>query len=89
MTVHDDGPGVEPSLRTRLFEWGARGASSAGQGIGLHAARDLAQRQRGYLETRDVTGAGATFVLGLPIDLADSRGTGHGTDGSSLQPGLA
>jgi signal transduction histidine kinase len=90
VVVHDEGPGVDPALRTRLFEWGVRGASSSGQGIGLHAARDLAQQQRGYLRTRDVRRGGATFVLGLPLDRTGSRGDEHlGDDGSSLQPGLA
>ena len=77
VAVHDNGPGVDPSLRTRLFEWGARGAASTGQGIGLHLARDLAHQQRGYLRTRDLARGGATFVLGLPLDLP-------GDDASSL-----
>ena len=47
VAVHDNGPGVDPSLRTRLFEWGARGAGSTGQGIGLHLAHDLAQTATG------------------------------------------
>ena len=73
VAVHDDGPGVDPSLRTGLFEWGVRGASSSGQGIGLHVARDLAQQQGGYLRTRHVAGGGATFVLGLPLASTDDR----------------
>lgn len=90
VAVHDDGPGVDPSVRTRLFEWGVRGASSSGQGIGLHVARDLAQQQRGYLRARDVAIGGATFVLGLPLDCTDDQRFEHpGNDGSSLQPGIA
>ena len=89
VAVHDNGPGVEPSLRTRLFEWGARGARSTGQGIGLHLAHDLAQQQRGYLRTRDVARGGATFVLGLPLERTDDQRDEHlGNDGSSLTPGI-
>ncbi len=89
VAVHDDGPGVDPSLRTELFEWGVRGASSSGQGIGLHVARDLAQQQGGYLRTRDVAKGGATFVLGLPLDSTDDQRYEHpGNDGSSLQPDI-
>ena len=89
VAVHDNGPGVDPSLRTRLFEWGARGASSTGQGIGLHVAHDLAQQQRGYLRTRDVARGGATFVLGLPLERTDDQRDEHpGNDGSSLTPGI-
>ena len=47
VAVHDDGPGVDPSLRTRLFEWGVRGAGSSGQGIGLHVARRSGATARG------------------------------------------
>jgi signal transduction histidine kinase len=71
VAVHDDGPGVDESLRTRLFTWGARGPSSTGQGIGLHIAHELAERQGGYLELRDSTSGGATFVVGLPLHRAD------------------
>ena len=89
VAVHDDGPGVDPSLRTGLFEWGVRGAGSTGQGIGLHIARDLAQQQGGYLRTGDVAGGGATFVLGLPLDITDDQPHEHPGNGvSSLQPGI-
>jgi signal transduction histidine kinase len=89
VAVHDNGPGVEPCLRTRLFEWGARGARSTGQGIGLHLAHELAQQQGGYLRTRDVARDGATFVLGLPLERTDDqRDEHHGHDGSSLAPGI-
>jgi signal transduction histidine kinase len=88
VAVHDDGPGLDPFIRTVLFEWGVRGASSSGQGIGLHLARDLAQQQGGYLRTRDDARGGATFVLGLPLGGSDDQRYEHpGTEGSSLQPG--
>lgn len=65
--VSDSGPGIAPELRERLFDWGVRGSSSRGQGIGLHIARKLAEQQAGYLTLRDVPGQrGATFVLWLP-----------------------
>ena len=90
VAVHDNGPGVDPSLRTRLFEWGARGAGSTGQGIGLHLARDLAQQQRGYLRTRDPARGGATFVLGLPLEPTDDQRVDlPGDDASTLTPGIA
>jgi signal transduction histidine kinase len=80
IVVRDDGPGVDPSLRARLFNWGARGDRSSGQGIGLHVARDLAQQQGGYLRLADGKG-GATFVLGLPVDdpteIPPQRGPGN------------
>jgi signal transduction histidine kinase len=88
VAVHDNGPGVDPFLRTRLFEWGARGASSTGQGIGLHVAQHLAHQQRGFLRTRDVAKGGATFVLGLPLERTDDQLEHLGKDGSPLTPGI-
>jgi signal transduction histidine kinase len=88
VAVHDDGPGVDESLRTRLFTWGVRGPRSTGQGIGLHIAHELAQRQGGYLELRDSRSGGATFVMGLPLDRVRNRESMHGDD-ESLEADLA
>ncbi|WGL51776.1 HAMP domain-containing sensor histidine kinase [Nocardioides sp. BP30] len=67
VVVSDDGPGIEPEVRQHLFEWGARGARSRGQGIGLHIARDLTARHGGYLRLGEGTARGATFVAGFPM----------------------
>ncbi|MFI2708338.1 sensor histidine kinase, partial [Nocardioides sp. CER28] len=86
IAVHDDGPGVDDALRTRLFDWGARGPRSSGQGIGLHIAHELMQRQGGYLEIRDGRSGGATFVMGLPrghVDQVDHHEQRDGDDDDS------
>lgn len=80
VAVHDDGPGVDESMRRRLFDWGARGPRSSGQGIGLHIAHELMQRQGGYLEIRDGRAGGATFVMGLPIGRIDHQEPTDGDD---------
>jgi signal transduction histidine kinase len=75
---------VEESLRRRVFDWGARGSRSSGQGIGLHIAHELMQRQGGYLEIRDGRRGGATFVLGLPagpVELSPRTDDLQGRDG--------
>lgn len=64
IAVSDQGPGVTPGVE--VFEWGNRGPASKGQGIGLHIARELMERQGGYLRLRASQGRGCTFVLGLP-----------------------
>jgi signal transduction histidine kinase len=62
ITVADEGPGVAPGDRDRIFE---RGASRAGgTGIGLHLARALAQADHGSLRVLD--GAPTRFELRLP-----------------------
>ncbi|MEI7057931.1 HAMP domain-containing sensor histidine kinase [Nocardioides sp. CCNWLW239] len=66
IAVTDDGPGIAPELRRRIFAWGVSGPGSTGQGIGLHAARDLMERQGGYLELVE-SAERTTFVLGIPM----------------------
>jgi signal transduction histidine kinase len=87
--VHDHGPGIDPSMRGGLFGWGVRGPNSSGQGIGLHVARHLAQRQDGYLLVHDTDEAGATFVLGLPYDVTGGHPPGGRDEHPSMQPGRA
>jgi len=69
LTVADDGPGVPPADRDRIFERftrldDARSAQDGGAGLGLAIARDIAVRHGG---TVSVDGPpGARFVLLLP-----------------------
>jgi signal transduction histidine kinase len=72
--VSDRGPGVDPAVVPRLFERGARGPGSPGDGIGLHVARRLTLDMGGQLVLdRSRGGTGATFVLSLPaLDGASS-----------------
>lgn len=75
--VSDTGPGVAPELRSQLFEWGARGPRSRGQGIGLNIAADLTRKQGGYLRLRQGNVGGATFVVGLPAARRDGDEPAH------------
>jgi signal transduction histidine kinase len=68
VVVSDTGPGVSGSVRSRIFEWGARGQDSRGQGIGLNVAQQLITDLGGYLRLIDSQAPGATFVLGLPAE---------------------
>ena len=62
--VSDDGPGVAPEVRERIFEWGVRGPDSAGQGIGLNEAHTVADRMGGSLRLADADRT--TFMVTLP-----------------------
>jgi signal transduction histidine kinase len=66
IAVSDSGPGVSRAVSANLFEWGARGPASPGQGIGLNVARRLMSEQHGYLEVVTRPRGGSTFVVGLP-----------------------
>jgi signal transduction histidine kinase len=78
LRVADDGPGVAPGDRERIFRAGDRGSSAppgGGRGLGLAIARDLVEAHGGRL-TLDPVGSGASFRLALPLsaDAGDDRG---------------
>lgn len=69
VTVADRGPGVGDDMAERIFERGARGAGSRGQGIGLYVARRIAEHLDGSLfviPAQAGSNRGAVFVLTLP-----------------------
>jgi signal transduction histidine kinase len=65
VTVSDQGPGVPPELRERLFDWGVSRPGSPGHGIGLHVAADITHQLGGRLELLP-TASGASFGIHLP-----------------------
>ncbi|MFI1950290.1 ATP-binding protein [Streptomyces xinghaiensis] len=82
LEVSDDGPGVPPDQRERIFERfvrldDARSRDDGGAGLGLAIARDIALRHGGTLVVAD----GAVFRLRLP--LAGVSVSGSGPDAGS------
>ncbi|WP_329270806.1 sensor histidine kinase [Streptomyces sp. NBC_01451] len=70
--VADDGDGVPPEDRERVFERfvrldAARSRDDGGAGLGLAIARDVAVRHGGTLTVREATAGGALFELRLPV----------------------
>jgi signal transduction histidine kinase len=66
--VGDDGPGIAPADRVRIFDRftrldAARDRHAGGTGLGLSLARELAVQLGGTLEVADRPNPGATFVL--------------------------
>jgi signal transduction histidine kinase len=68
LAVEDDGAGVPPAERERIFERFTRLEPGRGLGLGLYIARQLARAQGGDLLAGDAQLAtGARFELRLPL----------------------
>jgi signal transduction histidine kinase len=72
LEVTDEGPGIPEEWRDRIFEPYARHetATARGSGIGLYAARRLAESMGGQLWCEPAPSGGARFVLALPAAVA-------------------
>ena len=67
LSVEDDGPGIPLDLRSSIFRaYFTTKAPGRGTGLGLHAAREIAEGFGGTLRVEGEPGKGARFVLDLP-----------------------
>lgn len=74
--VADNGPGVPPALRSRIFEpYFTTKARGAGTGVGLAVSLGMVEANGGRLRLKGGDGAGACFVVELPVF---KPGTGGG-----------
>jgi signal transduction histidine kinase len=72
VAVSDEGPGIPPEWRERIFEPYARRDThtARGSGIGLFAAKRLAESMGAHLWCEPAEPAGARFVIALPAAAA-------------------
>lgn len=69
-TVEDDGKGIEPSVRDRLFDPYTRGLSSRqplGLGLGLYICQQIIEAHQGTIGVKSEPGLGACFWFTLPL----------------------
>lgn len=73
LIVHDNGPGIDPEHRELIFQPFKRlvGRGIEGTGLGLAICRRIAQLHHGSIRCEAKKGAGATFIVELP--LAEAR----------------
>ncbi|HEY8567269.1 MAG TPA: PAS domain S-box protein [Beijerinckiaceae bacterium] len=79
VTVQDNGPGVAPGARGRIFEpYFTTKPLGAGTGIGLSVSLNVVKSHGGDIRVEDVEPHGARFVVTLPI--------GHSTQVEATGP---
>jgi signal transduction histidine kinase len=86
LAVEDDGPGVPPAERERVFERFARlnGAVASGSGLGLAIARELATVMGGAVEL-ETSRERTVFTLRLPISAGEPFSRENAASGAPLQ----
>jgi len=70
LAVRDEGIGVSPSERGRIFERFERAVSAkhyGGLGLGLYIVRRIVDAHGGQIAVESAPGAGAQFVVELPL----------------------
>jgi anti-sigma regulatory factor (Ser/Thr protein kinase) len=70
--VRDQGPGVDPKFRARMFEKFSQADGSdqrirGGTGLGLYITRMLIDRMGGHIAVDSQPDRGATFIVSLPV----------------------
>lgn len=77
ISITDQGPGIPPEMRSRIFDEFVQGDQGAGRektgsGLGLGIARSIIRGHGGTLDFVSQVGRGTTFFLDLPL-AADAR----------------
>jgi CheY-like chemotaxis protein/anti-sigma regulatory factor (Ser/Thr protein kinase) len=91
--IGDDGIGIEPQMRERIFEMftqggtGERGSSQGGLGIGLTLVKRLVEMHHGVVEVKSAgAGRGSEFYVRLPLAAADVETHAPGTAPAGKEP---
>lgn len=67
IAVRDQGPGIQPEERSRIFEPFHRTSNAApGVGLGLHIAREIVELHGGTLIVESPADGGSRFVMTIP-----------------------
>jgi signal transduction histidine kinase len=66
LTVADQGTGISPELRHRIFRPFWRGGRASGSGLGLHIVKGLVEAHGGTVEVDEAPGGGARFRVLFP-----------------------
>jgi signal transduction histidine kinase len=73
LQVRDDGCGMTPDVRTKLFEpFVTTKPEGKGVGLGLAISRSIIERHHGNIQVESEVGRGTTFYIFLPVDVNQS-----------------
>jgi signal transduction histidine kinase len=78
VTISDNGPGMSPELRARVFERFSRGETAGsipGSGLGLAIVETAVERTGGVVTLRTAPGQGTTVELRFPAWQESERST--------------
>jgi len=66
-TVADNGMGISPKLKDKIFDMFFRATESVqGSGLGLYILKEALSRLEGAVNVESVLGEGTTFIITLP-----------------------
>lgn len=90
--VRDTGPGIAPELAPHLFEAFVQADDSisrrhVGAGLGLAVAHRLTRAMSGQIALEQTSSAGSTFVLRLPLALAEDDVRAEANDPATAEAG--
>jgi signal transduction histidine kinase len=72
LQVHDQGPGIPPEMRQRVFSRFWRAGPGAGSGLGMYIVRGIVEEHGGKIDIQDAEGGGAQIRVWFPINEPDS-----------------
>jgi two-component system sensor histidine kinase KdpD len=70
LEVADRGPGIDPSVLSRIFDKFVRAPNApvGGTGLGLSLVKGFMEAQGGTVSAANRAGGGAVFTIRLPLD---------------------
>jgi signal transduction histidine kinase len=75
--IEDDGPGIEPEVRSRLFDpFFTTKPVGQGTGLGLYISYEIVRAHGGEIRVESEPGQGARFEVLLPLSASDPMRTG-------------
>jgi signal transduction histidine kinase len=73
IVVADQGPGIDPAILPKLFQFGVTSKGERGNGVGLWAVKQILARHGGHIGVKSEPGKGTNFTLWWPRHFSQVR----------------